>query len=92
MPATKPITQRLADTTSLAAVGFNPQPKRCTECRKRFEVLSSSWVYKTRQGGKTKYQCSYTCWRGATKKQNPHPILRGEKTAQKRIDFGKETK
>ena len=88
----KPITQRLTDTTPFVPAGFRPQTKRCPECKKRFELLSAAWVYKTKSNGKTHYQCSYTCWRGATKKQNPTPVLRGEKTAQKRIESGKETK
>lgn len=47
---------------------------RCAECGKLFDRLSSDWVYKTtKQGGRTRWFCSYTCWRAEDKKpRRPH--------------------
>ena len=47
---------------------------KCAECGKLFDRLSSDWVYKTtKHGGRTRWFCSYTCWRAEDKKpRRPH--------------------
>lgn len=88
----KPITRRMVETQTMHPGTYNPKLVKCTECKKRFELLSQDWVYKTKKDGKIRWQCSWHCHRAAHKKQYPQPVLRGEKVAQERIDNGKETK
>lgn len=43
--------------------------KKCTECEKTFFPPSTDWVYKFEVGHKTyRYQCSWKCYREATKR------------------------
>lgn len=88
----KPITQRTVDTTSYAPLLAQPLVKRCPICKQKFELLSMQWVYKTFRRGHMHYFCSYKCWRAEDKKENPTPVLRGEKVARKRAETGKDGK
>ena len=75
------ITRRLIDTTPMIPGGYNAKLTKCSECRKRFERLSESWVYKVNKDGKPLWQCSWRCHRIADKRLNPPKELRGEKLA-----------
>lgn len=86
-----PITRRLVDTKPIAMVTFNPRVVRCSECKKKFELLSPQWVYTTVTNGKRHWQCRWKCHQIAYAKAHPKRALRGEKVAQQRIDTGKET-
>ena len=86
----KPITRRLANTQTLYPGTYNPKTVKCSECKKRFELLSSDWVYTVSENGKKLWQCSWKCHRLADKRVHPTSFLRGEKVAQQRIESGKE--
>lgn len=39
------------------------QERICPICKKKFITYSPGWVYRQIKGSKTRYYCSYTCWR-----------------------------
>ena len=43
--------------------------KTCPQCKKVFDWLGEQWVYKSKHHGKTRYYCSWSCWRAADKKK-----------------------
>lgn len=64
--------------------------KRCAWCKKKFEILSAQWKYKTRRNGRDLWFCRYNCWRAEENHVNPQPVLRGERVYEARLNEGKE--
>ena len=72
--------RRGLDTASLI-VAPTQGLKVCPECKKAFEWFGEQWVYKNIRNGKTRWFCSYKCWRAEDhrKAARGEPMLRGER-------------
>ena len=68
----------------------NVPVKKCAWCKKKFEMLSPQWKYKTQRKNRTLYFCRYNCWTAEERATNPAPVLRGERVYEARLKEGKE--
>lgn len=75
----------LKDSLSIVQPGhqyINPPIVKCSECKKKFERLSSKWAYCFIKGGREILQCTWTCHRIAEARLFPRKALRGEYYAE----------
>ena len=75
----KHITQGITKVEEAPSYCFGHTPiRKCAWCKKKFEVLSPQWKYKTQRKGRIYWFCRYNCWTADEQKYNPKPVLRGE--------------
>lgn len=87
----KHITDSISKVEEVPSYCFGNVPiKKCAWCKKKFEVLSSQWRYKTQRKGRILFFCRYDCWRAEENHANPNPVLRGERVYEARLHEGKE--
>lgn len=75
----------LKDSLSIVQPGqqyINPPTVKCSECKKKFERLSSDWAYRFMKNGREILQCSWSCHRKAEARLFPKKPMRGEYYAE----------